>query len=931
MLSKIIERIHELKSGDPKKYRVLLCLVVAAALFLFYMIGIFVQTKEHLFDFNYDFSYNLFVCLAYGLFSKLGWCIFALIVGAAILIIALIEPKRHLINPAADTDESGVTMKEYATHGGAHKVLRDEAEEYYQVNDIKKVTGIIFGQFGQNGKDVCAMDAKDDDNRNIAIIGAPGTGKSFAVIRPAILQCMKSGQSMVVMDPKGELFRDLHKKFERNGYINKLYNLVETEHSDSWDCLSECFDENGDIETARVNEYVDTIMKNTSDENKGDTFWESGETNLLTMHVRYVLERFMEHVNNGYKQAIRRALHIQPEYLDEYKMPYLRQRFLVWKYSSELSKVIRKVMYYRDNFREEGKKGVTYKADEINRMIRKIEQCIDREEMFTPHGRRNAKKKLQDHFKGMERDTYIPVFLEWYIEVLCDSDDSIWEFGRENCLKWCNAKGDGLETESRLSKRKIFRELMEASNATPSETESIIDTIEEGEDTPICNMGEVYYRLIHCSLLDLQADFELFPDSSPAKIAYMNFAKAGQKAQEGFQQGLYTRLSLFRDDSIRRITCNKDIEFARMGDEKTIIFVKTSDLSSSNQVLISLFFSFLIRDLANAYDVSDHQEKKLAVTLFMDEFKNCGRIPNIPTAITSVRGRKIAIVLAIQDKGQVETVYGETDGNTILGACDYIVFLGTNDQKTSEYISTRCGIGTVETVSEHREEAGIGFRSRYSSSITVGEAARNIYNLDEVYTLKQRRLILIKRGQYACELNTFPWVLHPEANGGQMQMSNTAHYTTVGEKYPLYDYCYDAFLSKEKSMDAVRKEKNIHLPKANTAEIIQKVSKRLPQFGSDKMDDFEKIAPEQVESLYFAEEEEVEFPEEAIMPNPEEEEISFPEEVCEEPPLENPVPESERYIRQDGGPETVEMPGPLQRKTRKRAASPRTNKFKDLS
>ena len=109
----------------------------------------------------------------------------------------------------------------------------------------------------------------------IAVFGASGTMKSRAIIRNALFQALRRGESVIVTDSKGELYADTSEMFRNEEYDVKIYNLVSPEHGDSWNCMS---DLNGDTLMAQV--LTNVIIGNTSS-GKGDHFWDNGEGNLL--------------------------------------------------------------------------------------------------------------------------------------------------------------------------------------------------------------------------------------------------------------------------------------------------------------------------------------------------------------------------------------------------------------------------------------------------------------------------------------------------------------------------------------------------------------------------------------------------------------------------------------------------------------------------
>lgn len=106
--------------------------------------------------------------------------------------------------------------------------------------------------------------------------------KSRGVIRPALFNIIKRGESAIITDSKAELYADTAELFRKNGYEVKVFNLVNPQHGDSWNCMS---DLGGDTLLAQV--LTNVIIGNTS-EGKGDHFWDNGEGNLLKALILYV-------------------------------------------------------------------------------------------------------------------------------------------------------------------------------------------------------------------------------------------------------------------------------------------------------------------------------------------------------------------------------------------------------------------------------------------------------------------------------------------------------------------------------------------------------------------------------------------------------------------------------------------------------------------
>lgn len=126
-------------------------------------------------------------------------------------------------------------------------------------------------------------------NRHILIYGATGSGKSRGFVKPFIQKIVqlkvseKKKQSMIIVDPKAELFEQYSKHLRDNGYTVKAFNLLDMENSDGWNCIGET---EGDVDM--VQSVAEIIIRNTSEEGQKADFWDKAEQNLLIALILYV-------------------------------------------------------------------------------------------------------------------------------------------------------------------------------------------------------------------------------------------------------------------------------------------------------------------------------------------------------------------------------------------------------------------------------------------------------------------------------------------------------------------------------------------------------------------------------------------------------------------------------------------------------------------
>ena len=189
-------------------------------------------------------------------------------VGAAIFIYIKVHDKFSGIS----YDERGFTKSKHGTYGTADWMTEKEMKSVLEVSTPEKATGMILGE--RKGQLIC-LPEDTRLNRHTAVFGASGTMKSRAVVRNALFSAIRRGESVLISDPKSEMYNETSELFRKNGYEVKVLNLVDPLHSDSWNCMSDLGDD-----TLMAQMLTNVIIGNTSS-GKGDHFWDNGEANLL--------------------------------------------------------------------------------------------------------------------------------------------------------------------------------------------------------------------------------------------------------------------------------------------------------------------------------------------------------------------------------------------------------------------------------------------------------------------------------------------------------------------------------------------------------------------------------------------------------------------------------------------------------------------------
>ncbi len=235
-------------------------------------------------------SPDFFTCLAsvfrppYGVYGVL------ICIGLLAVLLLMVMRMGYSDTGEYDTDRNFIYSAK-GTYGTSGWMSRKEMAGVLDlVPDLRKHKGVVLGML--DNKAVCVPE-NPHINGNLAVYGSSGSMKTRSFCMNRILQAAVRGESLIISDPKSELYEKSSEYLRDQGYCVKVFNLVNPENSDSWNCLSEV---EGQELMAQL--FVDVIIKNTINNGKGDHFWDSCEMNLLKALVLYVDQSYAEQNRN---------------------------------------------------------------------------------------------------------------------------------------------------------------------------------------------------------------------------------------------------------------------------------------------------------------------------------------------------------------------------------------------------------------------------------------------------------------------------------------------------------------------------------------------------------------------------------------------------------------------------------------------------------
>ena len=131
------------------------------------------------------------------------------------------------------------------------------------------------------------------------------------------------------------------------------------------------------------------------------------------------------------------------------------------------------------------------------------------------------------------------------------------------------------------------------------------------------------------------------------------------------------------------------IDIASLGEEKTVLFLNISDSDHSMDAMVNIFYTQALQTLMSEADKNEDGQLKVPVRIMMDDFASSAVIPDFDKLISVVRSRDIWISIICQSFSQLRTLYSESQALTIINNCDHIVYTGSNDMSSAQFIGTR--------------------------------------------------------------------------------------------------------------------------------------------------------------------------------------------------------------------------------------------------
>ena len=172
-----------------------------------------------------------------------------------------------------EKDEKG-----YSRWAKASEVKKDAGVEKIIIKEQEaKAAGIPLINDGKNMW-------VDNGDYHTLVIGATGSGKTKCLVDPQVQSLARKGESMILTDPKGELYRDHSEMLRKRGYKIIVLNFRNPNMGNAWNPLTLPYKLYQEGNTDKATELLDDVALNIlyDPENKNDPFWEKSAADFFS-------------------------------------------------------------------------------------------------------------------------------------------------------------------------------------------------------------------------------------------------------------------------------------------------------------------------------------------------------------------------------------------------------------------------------------------------------------------------------------------------------------------------------------------------------------------------------------------------------------------------------------------------------------------------
>lgn len=667
----------------------------------------------------------------------------------------------------------------------------------------EKLGGVVLRSILKSNGDVKI--SVSDKPQHYIVIGTTGSGKTQSIVGPTILSIGNADASLIVNDPKAELYAKYSAYLKRKGYKVYTMNYLNTM---AGSCFNQLYAICNEYEEGLPHFYaakaIDSLLKTLDlilSEGEIDNLvvW-SAETykngakpydaDMWEIKGRYVkngvskndetttlMPRKRDDVKIG--EDLFNFLTASPDTLIDYLIDAYLQIFnnIQKDYDTEKTSGVDSAVYNNEYLRVR-QEAVCQACVDILKTV-----SIDNMKMY--YGKKislntemlsridadtsayTMTKELLNKYEAiygrLEENTFEFDDIKAFLTDLKADHEAVWKHCEMNALDEAGTIATILVSKEQATSGDAFWDI----TATDLLKGLILFVCRESHLTNSKHLGSVNSILSTQCIPDKNGSTDLdklidrLLDSDLVKTALSTTRMASEKTKASIYASAQANLGMFINDSVIDQSARCDFDLTQVAREKTAIFLISPGSddtgAAKNVVLSTLFIEELYNALNKALMQTKDQTLPIPVYFVLDELSNLKKIPNLDGKITLARSKNMRFVCIFQSLTQLSSKY-KNEADTIKENSN-LIYLLSNSTGTAEEISKRIGKETVEINSYSSSDNKNGS----STSTSTSSIGKDLITPQELMQMKEGDavVILTRQAPYKTHLEmNYKWPIY---------------------------------------------------------------------------------------------------------------------------------------------------------------------------
>lgn len=544
----------------------------------------------------------------------------------------------------------------------------------------------------------------DQTTVNSLIVGITRSGKGETLVMPLvdILSRGEKQSSMVINDPKGELYQASYETLKKRGYDVQVLNIEKTDFSMSYNPLQNIINYAKDGYYDEVQQEVNTFSSSIyTDPTAKDKFWQNSSINLLNALILAVIDHAKR--NNNWKEVtMDNVLHMMTNLGS--KQVNVNKDGDIIPSEREVAEDPENIDMPEDNEIAETKnKLIVYfaKLQELNQsnFSQFRQMALDAFAQSKFAGEETAGNIYSSAMEG------IKIYQQIEIEKLTSMNSLDFEsigFPRYFKLKL-------------PQKFQFNTAVIEFEDSTGKQLEKGTQIIDK--------LGIIHYTIetklpdkfkVKVSLSHRKNN----PEFRNQKILISGFKRYERNGLSGYKKDPYTHEPLLKDVKLvvdlKQSTFDSSEMTLHYSEKPVALFMCTPPNNPSYNQLPAFAIDQIFNTL---YKLALANGRKVfrRVHFILDEFGGLPTINEMSVKLQIGAGQGLLFDIVVQNLEQLELKYSAQQAATIQSNCSNLLYILTKSKKTAETISSMIGKRTVE-VDTKSGKVGDIHGTNYSSS-----------------------------------------------------------------------------------------------------------------------------------------------------------------------------------------------------------------------